>query len=48
VKTIVEGKALNVSETQEHNMGIFYFALKLTKIIKPEVTLLSVFTRGLQ
>ena len=32
-----ERKALNVSETQEHNKGIFYFALKHTKNNKPEL-----------
>jgi hypothetical protein len=37
VKTTVEGKALNVSETQEHNKGFFYFALKHTKIINQKL-----------
>jgi len=37
VKTTVEGKALNVSETQEHNKGILYFALKHTKTINQKL-----------
>jgi hypothetical protein len=37
VKTTVEGKALNVSEMQEHNKGILCFALKHTKIINQKL-----------